>query len=532
MKAFAELYERLDATHSTLAKVEAIAAYLSSAPPADAAWAVYFLSGKRLKRTIPPSRLRIWGSAASGLPEWLFETCYHTVGDLAETVALLVEGGDPDGADLRLAGFIEDELLPLAGAEEEVQEQAVHAWWRRFDSRRIFLINKMLTGALRVGVARGLTTRAVAAVSGLDNAVVAQRLMGPWKPSADFYRQLVSAEEPAEELGRPYPFFLASPLGDAVEELGAIDDWQAEWKWDGIRAQLLRRGGETFIWSRGEDLLTDRFPELTDLSESLPNGTVLDGEILAWRDGRPLPFAALQTRIGRRKLSAKVLAEAPVELLAYDLLEADGVDLRQRPLAERRSRLEDLATASDGLLQLSPRVESPDWVALEALRGESRSRGVEGFILKRLDSPYRSGRRRGDWWKWKVDPLTADAVMIYAQAGHGRRASLFTDYTFAVWDGDALVPFAKAYSGLDNAEIRELDRWIRRHTRERFGPVRSVEPHQVFEVAFEGIQPSKRHKSGLAVRFPRILRWRRDKRPEDADRIETVRALVGDQGHP
>ncbi|MEM8961544.1 MAG: ATP-dependent DNA ligase [Acidobacteriota bacterium] len=524
MKAFAELYERLDATHSTRDKVDAIADYLRRAEPADAAWAVYFLAGKRLKRTIPASRLRAWGSPASELPTWLFETCYATVGDLAETVALLVGNPRTDEADTGLASFIETELLPLAGATEETQQRVVLDWWRRFDSRRVFLINKMLTGGLRVGVARGLTTRALAAVSDLDTAIIAQRLMGAWQPSAERYRQLIAAEEPDEQGGRPYPFFLASPLTDQPEELGPLTDWRVEWKWDGIRAQLLRRCGQTFIWSRGEDLITDRFPELTALAESLPVDTVLDGEILAWRDDRPLPFAVLQKRIGRRKLSAKVLADAPVALLAYDLLEDAGEDLRARPFDERRARLE--AIAADSPLQLSPCVKAETWADLEVLQGESRQRGVEGFILKRRDSPYRSGRRRGDWWKWKIAPLTADAVMIYAQAGHGRRASLFTDYTFALWDGDNLVPFAKAYSGLDNAEIRELDRWIRRHTRERFGPVRSVEPQQVFEIAFEGIQASTRHKSGVAVRFPRILRWRRDKRPEDADRLDTVRALI------
>ncbi len=526
MKAFALLYERLDATQSTRAKVDAIAAYLTAAPPADAAWAVYFLSGRRLKRTVPPARLRQWGQETSGLPTWLFETCYHAVGDLAETVALLATSAAlPDDAH-SLASFIEAELLPLARGDEATQEQAVKGWWQRLDPRQTFLVNKMLTGALRVGVARGLTARAVSRVAGVDTAVVAQRLMGPWQPSAAFFRQLIGDEAPEEQLGRPYPFFLASPLTSPPAELGAQADWQVEWKWDGIRAQLLRRGGRTYIWSRGEELVTDRFPELLDLASAVPDGTVLDGEILAWRDDQPLPFSALQTRIGRRNVTAKVLREAPVRFMAYDLLEADGVDRRAEPLSERRHRLEALAVVRDGLLAVSPTVEAESWDALAALRASARARGVEGFMLKRRTAAYGTGRRRGDWWKWKVDPLTADAVMIYAQAGHGRRASLFTDYTFAIWDGDVLVPFAKAYSGLDNGEIRELDRWVRAHTRERFGPVRSVDPEQVFEIAFEAIRPSKRHKSGIAVRFPRILRWRRDKRPADADRIETVRALL------
>ena len=273
--------------------------------------------------------------------------------------------------------------------------------------------------------------------------------------------------------------------------------------------------------------MTDKYPELAAAAARLPDGTVLDGEILPWRNSRPLPFGELQRRIGRKSVGRKILQEVPVAFLAYDLLEHEGRDQRGQALARRRQKLEALLDhRADDRLLLSPVLAAPDWTALATQHGESRQRGVEGFILKRHDSRYGVGRRRGDWWKWKVDPLTADAVLIYAQRGHGRRAGLYTDYTFAVRQGDGLVPFAKAYSGLSDAEIQEVDRFIQRNTRERFGPVRAVRPALVFEIAFEGIRASTRHKSGVAVRFPRILRWRRDKTIEDADTLETLKALL------
>ncbi|MEM1204309.1 MAG: ATP-dependent DNA ligase [Acidobacteriota bacterium] len=529
MRAFAELFERLDATTSTKAKVAAMTAYFGSAPPADAAWVVFLLSGQRFKRLISTGDLRAALLESTDLPQWLFEECYASVGDLAETLALLgtAEGsGDPD--DLPLSRWIEERILPLRDLDEQGKTAAVLSWWGALPRREAFLLNKVLTGGLRVGVSRTLVCRALAEVAGLEPADVAHRLMGDWTPSATAFEALIAPDAEANVHSRPYPFYLASPLeGDPGElhgTLGDVGEWQVEWKWDGIRAQLIRRRGETFLWSRGEELITDRFPEIRDPAAHLPDGTVLDGEVLAWRDGAPLPFSVLQKRIGRRAPGRKILADAPVAFLVYDLLEQGGVDLRTEPLWERRRALE--ALLGDGPFLPSPEVTGADWGELARLRGESRSRGVEGLMVKRRDSPYRTGRKKGDWWKWKVEPMHLDGVMIYAQAGHGRRSNLFTDYTFAVWRGDELVPVAKAYSGLDDAEIRELDRWIRRHTRERFGPVRSVEPEQVFELAFESIQRSPRHKSGIALRFPRIARWRKDKTPRQADTLEQVTTLL------
>ncbi|MEO1367480.1 MAG: cisplatin damage response ATP-dependent DNA ligase, partial [Acidobacteriota bacterium] len=373
-----------------------------------------------------------------------------------------------------------------------------------------------------------LTARALGKVAGLEPSAIQHRLMGTWQPSADFFTALLDPDAADDDLSRPYPFFLASPVDTATdsrrpEDLGPVEDFQVEWKWDGIRGQLIRRGGETFLWSRGEELVTDRFPEVASSAADLPDGTVLDGEILAWQDDHPLPFSVLQKRIGRKKPGRTILKKAPVTFLAYDLLESAGEDRRADPLAARRADLERIAGPH---FPLSETVDAADWAALDALRQTSRERGVEGFMLKRLDSAYGTGRKKGEWWKWKVDPLTVDAVLVYAQAGHGKRATLLTDYTFAVWRDDALVPIAKAYSGLDDAEIRELDRWLRRHTRERFGPVRSVEPLQVFELAFEGIRRSTRHKSGVAVRFPRIARWRKDLGAKDADHLEQILEML------
>ena len=526
MRDFSALYEALDRTTSTNAKVALVRDYLSRADPADGAWAVYFLAGRRLRRLIGPARLRRWLAEAGGLPDWLVEESYQHVGDLAETVALLAApvDGEP-GEPLALHRWVEERLLPLAGAPEAVQRERVLGWWRREPPAHVYLLTKLLTGSLRVGVSRPLLERALAAAAGLPRTVIAARLTGDWTPGSDFFRGLFAPGTQREDDTRPYPFFLASPLAGDPAGLGPVSDWLAEWKWDGIRAQLVRRASGVYLWSRGEELVTGRFPEIAEAAAGLPPDTVLDGEVLAWRDG-VLGFAELQRRIGRKTVGRRLRQDVPAVFLAYDLLEQHGRDLREQSQSERRRRLETLPGIGDGSLRLSPLLEAEDWETLARRREESRTRGVEGLMLKRRDAAYASGRRRGAWWKWKIAPLTVDAVLLYAQPGHGRRASLYTDYTFGVWNDDALVPVAKAYSGLDDGEIDRLDRWIRRHTLERFGPVRSVPPVQVFELAFEGIAASSRHHSGVALRFPRIARWRTDLAPSDADTLEQVRGLL------
>jgi DNA ligase-1 len=424
--------------------------------------------------------------------------------------------------------WVEERLLGLRDLDPPAQRSALFAAWSELGGRERYVWNKLITGAFRVGASQRLVVRALAEVSGVADEVIAHRLMGAWEPDAAFFQRLIATDTDDADKSRPYPFALAYPLELDSESLGPVEAWQPEWKWDGIRAQLVRRAGCVWLWSRGEDLLTGRFPEVELTGGVLPDGTVLDGELLPWLDGAPLPFAQMQRRIGRKTLSRKILAEVPVVLLAYDLLEDGGADVRSLPLVERRARLEELVAALPGgaAIRLSPVIEAPTWEALVEARLASRAHHAEGLMLKRLDSVYGVGRRRGDWWKWKVDPYSVDAVLIYAQPGSGRRAGLFTDYTFGVWDGDKLVPFAKAYSGLTDVEIARVDAFVRQNTLERYGPVRVVKPELVFELAFEGIQRSTRHRSGIAVRFPRMARWRTDKRAADADSIETVRALL------
>ncbi len=524
MKAFAELYAALDATTKTNEKVAALARYFSAAAPADAAWAAAFLLGRRPKRLFESRKLAQWAIDEAGVPDWLFGECYHAVGDFAETIALLLPPAAASTA-LPLHYWVEERLLPMREADDETRRAWLLSTWREMDEAQRFAWNKLLTGEFRVGVSQSLVVRAIAGTSGLSTEVVAHRLMGDWQPTAAFWQQLLVPETKDADVSRPYPFCLAYPLEGPVEDLGDPAEWQIEWKWDGIRAQLIRRQWRTFLWSRGEELITDRFPELDALGALLPEGTAIDGEVLPWLDGAPLPFAQMQRRIGRKVLGPKILAEVPVVLIGYDLLELGGEDVRERPLEWRRAQLEAIAPPRSALV-LSPVVAGHGWDELKALRRESRERKVEGFMLKRLGSAYRVGRRRGDWWKWKIDPYSVDCVLIYAQPGNGRRASLFTDYTFGIWDNGKLVPFAKAYSGLNDEEIREVDAFVRRNTIEKFGPVHHVKPELVFELAFEGIQKSSRHRSGIAVRFPRMARWRRDKKPEDADSIDTIRGLL------
>ena len=545
MREFARLYAELDETTSTTRKLDALQAYFSHAAPENAAWAVYFLAGGKPRQAVPTKLLRQYAIEYAGLDEWLFDESYHAVGDMAETIAHILPP-PTRRSDVGLAEWMEQRIGPLRGADPGTIREALFAAWNELDWRERFLFVKLIGGGFRVGVSRLLVTRALAAIAAVDSKLIAQRLMG-WtdnsvRPTGASFLQLIAEQSEEEHKlrgGQPYPFFLAHQLQGEPGSLGEVDDWQVEWKYDGIRAQLVRRGGQNFLWSRGEDLITERFPELANLR--IPEGTVLDGEVLIWQPGcdAPAPFADLQKRIGRKTLSSKLLGELPAVLCCYDLLEFDGVDLRALPQHERRALLEtEVAVIGAPQLRLSPVVKADSWDALARQRLESRERGVEGMMLKARNAQYGVGRTKdvGTWWKWKVDPYSVDAVLIYAQAGHGRRASLYTDYTFAVWDDEEgkgerrLVPFAKAYSGLTDAEIAQVDNAIRKTTVEKFGPVRSVKPTMVFEIGFEGIALSTRHKAGIAVRFPRILRRRDDKPVEDADTLDTLKGLLAAAG--
>jgi DNA ligase 1 len=559
MRAFAALYAELDASTATRRKVEAMQRYFEQAPPADAAWAAYFLAGGKPRQAVPTALLRRTACEVAAIDDWLFEACYQAVGDLAETIAHVLPAGDGCD-DAGLALWVEERLAPVRGQPPEAQAAALRDWWRVLDASQRFLLIKLIGGGLRVGVSKLLVQRALAQVAGLDAKIVAQRMMGytdaRTPPTPERYAALLApaSQQAANDSGQPYPFFLAHPLDAAVESLGSVSDWLVEWKYDGIRAQAVKRAGRVWLWSRGEELIGEGFPDALAPLAALPDGGVLDGELLVWPEGatQPAPFAQLQKRLNRKVLGKKLLADAPVRFVAYDLLEDDGADIRALPQHERRARLE--ARVAGTSVRLSPLVHAADWPAYAALRSQSRQRGVEGFMLKHRASAYGSGRTKADgtWWKWKIEPMTADGVLVYAQAGHGRRASVYTDYTFAVWnrapasaeearavidaiargeppaeDGLQLVPFAKAYSGLTDDEFKRIDRTIRATTLEKFGPVRSVKPTLVFELGFEGIGASPRHKSGIAVRFPRMLRIRDDKPLHEADTLPALRRLIG-----
>lgn len=548
MRDFAHLYATLDATTATSRKLEALTAYFSRADADDAAWAVYFLAGGKPRQAVPTQLLRHCAIQYAQLDEWLFDACYQSVGDLAETIAHILPPASPRD-ELGLARWMQERVMPLRGAGADVVRAALFAYWEQLDWQGRFLLTKLIGGSFRVGVSKLLVTRALAAAAQVDANLIAQRLMG-WtdgnsRPTADDFQQLIApASEDDHRLrkGQPYPFFLAHPLLAEPLTLGPVSHWQAEWKYDGIRAQLVHRGGRSWLWSRGEELISERFPELAQLP--LPDGTVIDGEIVIRRTAGDsiAPFADLQKRIGRKTLSPKLLADLPAAMIAYDVLEWEGEDIRNLPQHQRRTLLEHIVAQHPApALTIAPVVAAADWPALTVLRESARERGVEGIMLKEKNARYGIGRTKnvGTWWKWKVDPYSVDAVLIYAQHGHGRRASLYSDYTFAVWDDETgvalaerkLIPFAKAYSGLTDVELARIDKVIRKTTLEKFGPVRSVTPSMVFEIGFEGIAASSRHKAGIAVRFPRILRIREDKPITDADTLSTLKSLLEAAGN-
>ncbi|APZ53913.1 ATP-dependent DNA ligase [Salipiger abyssi] len=530
MKAFSRLFKAIDQSTKTSVKTAALAEYFRNAPEEDRLWTIALFSGRRPKRAVTTTQLREWAAERAGLPLWLVEESYPVVGDLAETIALVLP--PPSSPSEQTLSHWINILVDLSQVDQDIRKAQILAAWDGLDETGRFLFNKLITGGFRIGVSRKLMTRALAQATGQDEAALALRLMGDWTPQTTTWQALIEAPDPQADDSRPYPFYLAYQLDSAPEALGAPEDWLAEWKWDGIRGQLILRGGAHHVWSRGEELMTDRFPEFARVPDFLPPGHVFDGELVAWDGTQPLPFNALQKRIGRKTVPKKLLKDAPVILLAYDLLEAAGQDIRDRPFAERRAMLDTLLAdlPPDAPLRASPRITFDSWEALAATRATAREQRAEGLMLKRLDAPYLAGRKKGDWWKWKLDPLSVDAVMIYAQQGHGRRANLFTDFTFAAWDGNDLVPFTKAYSGLTDAEFNEITTWVRRNTLQRFGPVRQVRPELVFEIAFEGIQPSPRHKSGLALRFPRMARWRRDKPAQEANTLADLRDMLAAYG--
>ena len=535
MKQFSQLIKTLDGTNKTNVKVAALADYFSIASDPDKVWTIAILSHRRPPRPVNTTLLREWASELAHIPLWLFEESYHIVGDLAETIALVVPS-DEHSTEKSLTQFLE-EMIWLKSQSDTDKKSYLFQNWKNLDYYGRFVFTKLITGSFRIGVSQKLMTRALAKATEIDEDILAYKLMGNWDPNSITFQELILEENESDYLSKPYPFYLAYAIEGEAEDLGDVKDWTFEHKWDGIRSQIILRNNEIFVWSRGEELVTDKYPEFDNFVGTIPNGTVIDGEILPYPDNEIGTFNDLQTRIGRKTVSKALLKKTPVIVKAYDLLEWQGVDIRQKSYSERRELLEQLyeTTTNEMPLLLSERMQFNSWEEVAEERDLSREKRSEGLMLKRNDSPYLVGRKKGDWWKWKIDPLTIDAVLTYAMRGHGRRSNLFTDYTFALWGTNEagekeLVTFAKAYSGLTDAEFRKVDAWIKRNTLERFGPVRSVTPHHVFEIAFEGIALSKRHKSGVATRFPRILRWRKDKKIEEANSLEDLKALIPNAG--
>ena len=538
MSSFAQLLFSLGTSTKTNDKLQALADYFAKANEKDKVWVIALFSGRRPRRTVSGNQLAAWCTELINLPLWLFAECYHTVGDLSETIALLIpekevsfSGGYGEAQPGKPLHYYVEKFLHLEQATEHEKKTFILQSWLELSSRERFVFNKLLSGAFRVGVSQKLMVNALAKTVQLEPNVIAHRISGNWDPSTTSFEDLLSEQATQVDFSKPYPFYLAYALEDQLHDLGEPADWQAEWKWDGIRGQVIKRNDQLFVWSRGEDLITDKFPEYAILQNKLPNGVVIDGEILPYKDEQVLNFNVLQTRIGRKNITKKHLQEAPVGLFAYDLLELNGEDIRHLALSERRAALENLISSIQlPFLKVSPIVTFTGWNELTTIREQSRSINSEGLMLKRKSSAYLVGRRRGDWWKWKIDPLTIDAVMVYAQKGAGRRSNLYTDYTFAVKDGDKLVPFTKAYSGLTDKEFAQVDAFVKKNALEKFGPVRTVKPELVFEIAFEGIASSNRHKSGVALRFPRISRWRTDKKADEINTLEDLKKMLEQYG--
>jgi DNA ligase-1 len=532
MNEFANLIHDLSVTNSLSEKKFLLLNYFSNAEDNDKLWALALLFGKKPKKTINTTQLKQYCIELTGIQEWLFETSYQMVGDLAETISLFINN-QKIKADTNLSKvkhtltFYLHHLTSLNLCSEDEKKKYILSQWETLNQNECFVFNKMITGGFRVGVSTSLISSVISQLLNKPLSEVHHRLSGNWTPHTVTWETLLVNE--ISDLSKPYPFYLCYALENIDKEFSP-EEWYAEKKWDGIRGQIIKRENQIFIWSRGEELINEQFPEIAELNDILPNGTTLDGEIVCISKGdylTPMPFNLLQKRLGRKKPGNQILSEIPVIFIAYDILEWEGKDIRNEILSKRRNLLDlFIHSLNPGKILISPLIEFKNINDLKKIRDKARLDKVEGIMIKRKNSVYLTGRKKGDWWKWKTDPYTIDCVLIYAQAGHGRRGGLYTDYTFAVKDGDKLVPFTKAYSGLTDKEIKEVDVFIKRNAVEKFGPVRTVKPELVFEIAFEDIQESKRHKSGVALRFPRILRWRKDKKQDEINTLEDLKSLL------
>lgn len=527
LQLFADLVSEVSTSTKTNDKLHSLVNYFALAPDADKVWVIAIFSGRRPRRAVNSRLMREWCTEIIHIQDWLFDECYHTVGDLSETLALLLpETKNAQQVNKNLSDYLE-KFIAIEKEEEAIKKRFIVESWNQMNRDERFVFNKFITGSFRIGVSQKTIVNALAKIVDLSSSVIAHRISGNWDPVTTSFDELLSESASLSDFSKPYPFYLAYALDADVDTLGETNLWQAEWKWDGIRGQIIKRNNELFVWSRGEELMTEKFPEYFILKDLLPDGVVLDGEIIPAVDGKPLPFSVLQTRIGRKNIGKKQLLEAPVSFFAYDLLEYNYEDYREKSLEERRKMLEKvLLPIKNKVIQLSEIIQFNSWNELAELRKKSREMNSEGIMLKRKDSDYKVGRKRGDWWKWKIEPLVIDCVMVYAQKGSGRRSNIYTDYTFAVKDGDQLVTFTKAYSGLTDKEFAQIDYFVKRNSIEKFGPVRTVKPELVFEIAFEGIAASNRHKSGVALRFPRMNRWRKDKTVDEINTMDDLREML------
>lgn len=531
LELFAQLVSELSSSTKTNDKLQSLTDYFAVASGNDKVWVIAIFSGRRPRRTISSRLMREWCAEITSYPAWLLDECYSTVGDLAETLALLLPETKKDNQVNKSLSYYLETFISIEKQDETVRKKFIIESWNGMNRDERFVFNKLITGSFRIGVSQKTIVNALAKTIELSSSVIAHRISGNWDPSTTSFDDLLSESASVTDFSKPYPFYLAYALDEEPENLGNPIEWQAEWKWDGIRGEMIKRNNELFVWSRGEELMTDKFPEYYILKDLLPDGIVLDGEIIPAVDGKPLPFSVLQTRIGRKNIGKKQLQEAPICFFAYDLLEYNGMDIRSLALRERREKLEEIILPlKNNSIKIPEIINFTSWKELSEIRNKSREMNSEGLMLKRKISGYKVGRKRGDWWKWKIDPLTIDCVMIYAQKGSGRRSNLYTDYTFAVKDGDHLVAFTKAYSGLTDQEFAQVDNFVKRNSIEKFGPVRTVKPELVFEIAFEGIAASNRHKSGVALRFPRMSRWRHDKTVDEINTLDDLKQMLNVYG--
>jgi len=537
---FSELFLNLDSSNSTNNKIEVLKNYFLSNDPIDNSWAIYLLTGKSNKRFISGRYLKNLFSELYEYPVWLIDTCYLKVGDSAEVITLLLKNKSTSRKkvllNISLNELLSKTIPDLSKLNDEEKNFKIKNMWETLPEDNHLIFNKILTGTFRVGVSIGLITKSISKLINIDEEIISHRLMGNFEPSIDSYEFLINKNINLQELNsKPFPFLLANTIEDKIFK-HSINDFQFEWKYDGIRMQLIKRSGNVSLWTRGQELVNDSFPELVDKMSHIKDDFVLDGELLVWnfKEQIAFDFSLLQKRINRKSPTRSIQIKYPIIFIAYDLLEINGRDIREIKLENRRIELEKYFSKwhnktennISAIFKICNLIFPKDWPDALNYKEKSRENNTEGLIIKKKTSIYSSGRKRGIWWKYKVDPMQLDAVLIYAKGGSGRRAGLYTDYSFALWKDKELIKFASAYSGLTNIEIKELDKWIRKNTIEKFGPVRSLKPEMVFEISFEKIQISKRHKSGIAVRFPRITKWRKDKKINDADSLENAYELM------